>query len=44
MFARINRPDEQSPCAIIIIRAPVIPHVVIVIIPAISKAIWPTDE
>ena len=44
MLAKMNSADEHRPCAIIIIRAPVIPQVDMVITPAISRPMWPTDE
>ena len=37
MFAKINIAEEQSPWAIIIIRAPVMPQLVIVITPLINS-------
>ena len=44
MLAKINSAEEHKPCAIIIRSPPVNPHCVIVIAPAISSPIWPTDE
>lgn len=44
IFAIIKRADEHRPWAIIIIRAPVIPHVDRVRAPAINSPICPTEE
>jgi hypothetical protein len=44
ILARINNADDLSPCAIIIIIAPAIPHVDIDIHPEISKPMCLTDE
>jgi hypothetical protein len=43
-LARENRADDESPCAIIISIAPIIPHVVFDRAPASINPIWPTDE
>lgn len=40
----INSADELNPCAIIIIKLPVIPHTELDIIPVNIKPMWPTDE
>ena len=40
----MNRADEPRPWAIIIIRAPAIPHVLLVSIPASISPMWPTEE
>jgi hypothetical protein len=39
ILALENMPDEHRPCAIIIIIAPKIPHIIVDIIPTIIKAI-----
>lgn len=44
MFARQNIAEEDSPWAIIIVRAALHPQEVFLIIPRISNPIWPTDE
>jgi len=44
MFAKINRAEDLSPWAIIIIRALDNPHRELDIIPASINPIWPTDE
>lgn len=44
IFAKINRPDEHSPCAIIIINAPHKPHLEFVNTPASINPICPTEE
>lgn len=43
-FAIINRAEELSPWATIIIKLPVIPHDELDNIPVSIKPIWPTDE
>lgn len=43
-FAKIKRPDEHNPCAIIISSAPIIDQFLMVIIPANIIPMWPTDE
>lgn len=44
IFARAKRADEHNPWAIIIMRAPDIPHDVLESIPASIKPICPTEE
>ena len=44
IFAMQNNPDDTSPCAIIIARAPISPILVLERMPAIIKPMWPTDE
>lgn len=44
MLAQANIPDEHSPCATIIIMAPLIPQENRDNTPMIIKAIWTTDE
>jgi hypothetical protein len=44
MLARENIADEHSPCAIIIISVPDIPHEDIDMVPEIIKPICPTEE
>ena len=44
IFAKINRAEDDSPWAIIIIIAPLIPHFLMERTPAISNPIWPTEE
>lgn len=44
ILAIANIPDEQRPWAIIIKRAPLNPHIELVIAPAIIRPIWPTEE
>lgn len=44
ILANENSADEQNPCAIIIIIAPVTPQLVRVRAPAINKPMCPTDE
>ena len=39
-----NRPEEQSPWASIINRAPIIPHFAFEKIPLIINLIWETEE
>jgi hypothetical protein len=43
-LARINRAEEDRPCAIIIIIAPLIPQDVCVRVAAIRRPMCPTDE
>lgn len=44
IFARINRAEEHSPWATMIIRAPDMPHELLDTIPASINPIWPTEE
>jgi hypothetical protein len=44
MLASLNNADEHNPCAIIIINAPLIPHIELDNIPASIKPMWPTEE
>lgn len=43
IFAAANNPEEDNPCAIIIIKAPLHPINELVIIPAVINPIWATD-
>lgn len=44
LLAMANRAEEQSPWAIIMARAPWCPHKVLVIRPAVSSPMCPTEE
>ena len=44
MFARVNRAEDERPCAIIRVIAPVRPHGVCNMIAVITRPIWLTDE
>lgn len=44
MFAKQNRAEEVSPCAIIRISAPVNPHGVWIKIPPTTRPMWLTEE
>ena len=43
-FAMINRAEDLSPCATIIINLPVIPQEELDSIPVNIRPMWPTDE